>query len=268
MNQHKLNQEIDKMGSENPYSNNYAPHKPEDSDQKKTYGGSIVLAIFFICYAGYEIWFQWDFKQKWAFPVAVAALVLLFFLLAALFSSISLILSRKWGKIGSWIAFFVGFELILVTSYYFNPEVRHDRWVKKFDKQINEYVNLKPVVQDDQPDILKGKVVVVEMNRNGKPPRIISDRLQRYLRADSPEEVSTVILLRWGQKKVPKDINSVVETCSMTAIHKSSNKITAEKYFEADWRLVNHKSKGKIWMGHLPDTLVIEYITNLPHKTN
>ncbi len=250
--------------SENPFSENYNENS-EQPEKNYSYGGSVLLAVFITCYLGFEIWYQWNFKGKIYVQIAVASLILTFFLLVWILSAISEWFRKQWGTLGSLFMFFAGFLVMLVISYFFNPEARHDRIVTRFENHIQDYLKINPVDKEDAPKILIGKVAVIEIGRK-KLPDITSDRLQRNIRADSPEEVTTVIFLKWAKKKLPKIKKAIVDTCVLTAVYLPQNEITVEKHFEAEWKEVLHKPKGKIWMGYLDDTIIYRYIRNLPTR--
>lgn len=240
--------------------------EPEGAPQDPpSIGGSLILSVFFCCYLGYEIWYQWDFKGRFYLPLAIAGLIITFVVLNFLFYSISCWIRKKLGPSGGLFAFFSGFLVMLLVSYFFNPEARHQRLVEQFKDHIPVYLNLQPVDDVEEPPILIGKIAVVETGRTNAPD-IRSDKFQKSIRADTPDEVSTVVLLKWEDKKLPVPEGAVVETCQLTAIHLPTKELTVTKEFEADWREINHKTQGRIWSGFLDPTVVDQYIRNLPTR--
>ncbi len=243
--------------------NEYAQNEETDPP---TAVASFLLSIFLICYIGFEVWYQWDFRGEYAVHIAVICLICAFFVIFVPLRLLELWTIKHLQTAGRVLTIVFAFATMFVISYFFNPDARHERWVKQFAPHLKTYTSLQPVDVKRPYDFVFGRVVVVERNRKGDKIEIVSNRLNRRLRADSPEEVSTVIWLDWDKKKLPDPKEAVVDTCHIRAINLKTQQLTAKHLIEAKWRLVRIKPKGEKWSGYLDDTTIYRYLRELPIK--
>lgn len=243
----------------NEYAQNEEPDPP-------TAVASFILSIFLICYIGYEVWYQWDFRGKYAVHIAVICLICAFFVIYVPLRLLELWTIKRLQTGGRVLTIVFAFTTMIVVSYFFSPEARHERWIKQFDPHLKKYTALQPIEEKRPYDFIQGRIVVVERNRVGNRIEVTTDRLNRRLRADSPNEVRSVVWLEWDKKKLPQPAHAVVDVCHIRAIDLQTNKLTAEHFLEAKWREVRIKPEGTKWSGHLDDTKIYRYLRELPTK--
>jgi hypothetical protein len=111
---------------------------------------------------------------------------------------------------------------------------------------------------------LKGKVVIIDKDDGGTIDSLNSS-LPEVLRANSPEEVGTVVWLNWNEERVGTyqgGGGAYVYTCVMTIIDRtSSSKVAVKRFRGGDPPYITYSHSG---YGSRPD--IISYLTNLPRR--
>jgi len=140
--------------------------------------------------------------------------------------------------------------------------------IKVFQEHIEEYIAI-PSQQTISPfaqSYISGKVITIDTNEN-KIDQIYFD-LPEELMAKSPEEVSTIIWLNWGEVLVGRYTDGAGGyriICEVTIIDKAKSAIVDKEIFSGPDPLSVKEGSGDRY-GSKPTSEVIDYISTLPRR--
>jgi hypothetical protein len=146
------------------------------------------------------------------------------------------------------------------------------RDAKPFNAKMDEYL-ARPSAggagdMDRRPQI-KGKVVIVD-----RKARLLDDMhwdLSGDLRADTPDEVGTVVWVDWGSESVGTYTTgrvATISTCTVSVIDFASHTLLARKVFkgaEPPYSVQRPKSEKGPIEGPKPTGEILTYLESLPH---
>jgi hypothetical protein len=166
------------------------------------------------------------------------------------------------------IMIIIGLSITLLSAsaafYYFVG--RHEQKIKPFKDRLPEYTAITRTQVGDP--YLKGKIIAIDKNRN------IIDKLyydlSEELRANTPEEVGTIVWLQCDENVVGYYGSTQTEgseatywTCDVTIIDKSIPAILEKRNFAG--APPPSKSAGS-GTGGKPTKEIIDYLVSLPRK--
>lgn len=160
------------------------------------------------------------------------------------------------------VAIFVAFYLKTDSITYLGPFMNH---VKEYST-ISGLKNSVRTSPHRMQAYLKGKIITVN-KENNRIDNIYFD-LPEELRAAKPEDVGTIIWLKWGENKVGSYTDgedAIVNNCHVTIIDKSISAIVDERNFRgSDPPKVKHGSGSD--SGSMPTKEIVNYLQSLPKK--
>lgn len=179
-------------------------------------------------------------------------------------------------KMGIWfllialaLIFLIGIKL--AQSFY--RFARQDETMNSFLPYISEYLNTPFVDQYATKPYLSGKVVTVDVDR-----RIVDTwtypKLAEAIRAKNPQEVGTLVLIKWGREKIGDYQN--VETgertgeafrgkASLTVIDWNNKFKLAEEVITGEEPATALRGKGN-YESQQPMFKILAYLKRLPQK--
>ena len=133
-----------------------------------------------------------------------------------------------------------------------------------FHALATDYMALTPADMPEADERIRGQCVIVE-DFTGAPEVSIHlmETLPRPIRARSPDEVKSVVQLRWGRRTLPTPDGAWVETCALIVLDADTRQVVARRSFTGTWREVQQKGRGKYWAGYLPRDEVTTYLREL-----
>jgi hypothetical protein len=137
-----------------------------------------------------------------------------------------------------------------------------------FQGHIQEYLSITRE-QREQGEYLRGKVIVVNTGDKEVDCDVFFE-LPSELRAATPEEVGTIVRLKWGTKMVGMYVSgrgsegaADAQTCEVTVIDKSIPAIVAWRSFQGDDPPMHFTGART---GPKPVKAVVDFITSLPRE--
>jgi hypothetical protein len=137
-----------------------------------------------------------------------------------------------------------------------------------FNAKINDYINVAPKQRADPgPPALKGKVIPVDLGE--KAVDWLYFDLPDDLRPTTPEEVGTVVHLRWGQIQVGQYGTgggaAYVQTCKVTVLDKASGVVLGETEVRGS-QPPQSSRRGSSQSGSKPTEAVISFVKQLARR--
>jgi hypothetical protein len=138
----------------------------------------------------------------------------------------------------------------------------------RFEGHIRDYLTI-PKEQFQLGEYLRGQVVAIDVGTREVDEDVFFD-LPAGLRAATPEEVGTVVLLKWGTKMVgmytgPNGFGGVADaqTCEVTVIDRSIPAVVARRSFQGHDPPTHYNGTRT---GPKPVEEVVNFLTGLPHE--
>jgi hypothetical protein len=145
------------------------------------------------------------------------------------------------------------------------------RDAKPFNLKMDDYL-ARPsggLGDMDRSPRIKGKVVVVD-----RKARLLDDLhwdLSGSVRADTPDEVGTVVWLDWGSEAIGSYNTgrvATIVTCTVSVIDHASHTVLARKVFKGDeppYHVSRPKGETGPIAGPKPTGSIVTYLESLPH---
>jgi len=181
-------------------------------------------------------------------------------------------LSRWWmeSRYGR-VALTIALELCCLTTsillVIFVPRPR-DHYDVVFAEQKAEYLTFQPEGEADGEPRLKGRCVIV--TSWGDPPRAVSCfytvEIPPSIRAESPDQVDTVIQLRRNMFKPGDPPEAELDTCEVTIIDWRTKRLLGRHKLVGTWREVKRKNKDKVWTGNLENDEEFNWLRKLQRE--
>lgn len=150
-----------------------------------------------------------------------------------------------------------------------------------FDEVISQYTSMANLPEaSEEPGYIVGKAVLINTGEtisfhrhtaftkedHEYPSNTVSSAHQRIdaqIRASSPAEVSTVVLLEWRVEQVGRNIAGITFHrlyCTVIIIDKSKQRIISRKSF------AGLAPEGRYQYGTSPENDIVNYLNSLPKK--
>jgi hypothetical protein len=138
--------------------------------------------------------------------------------------------------------------------------------IAPFQENIGEYTSLqKPRDGDIRDGKAKRKMITIDMI-NRKVDSLYF-QLPQELRATTPEEVETVVWLRWGQDYIASyegGGKAIRHTCTVTVFDRATKKVVAQTTFQGEEPPdVTYTSAGEDDDGGKPTDKILFYLRNI-----
>jgi hypothetical protein len=156
-----------------------------------------------------------------------------------------------------------------VGTFYLVRGVGRSAHASRFQEHIKDYLAITGE-QPEQGEYLRGKVIVI----NARDKEVDSDvffELPSALQAPTPEEVGTIVVLKWSSTMVGMYVSdrgnegvASVQTCEALVIDKSIPAIVGRRRFEGGSPPLYYTGGSRD--GPKPIQAVVDYITSLPRE--
>ncbi len=160
---------------------------------------------------------------------------------------------------------FVAAMVVVTVTFVLVRQPGHQR---RFKDHIDEYLAINKE-QTDQSVYVKGKMVVISKQEKEVDDEVYP-ALPNELRADSPAEVGTVVILKWGAQVrgvyTGGNASALWHTCEVTVIDRSLSAIVGRQDFRGGDPPVSTTGRGDIY-GTKPIQEIVAYLTALPRET-
>ncbi len=141
--------------------------------------------------------------------------------------------------------------------------------VAPFEKHLAEYTAEPTRPSGGFPTTyIKGKVVPVEFRKGKQAIDYLYFDLPPELKAQTPEEVGTVVWLEWGEDQVgdyDDDDPAFVQTVKVSVIDKERGRMVGQKSFRGG-PPPNTKTYDGPGYGPKPTAEIVQYLTSLPRQ--
>ncbi len=159
---------------------------------------------------------------------------------------------------------FVAVMVVITVTFVLVRQPAHQG---RFKGNLDEYLAINKE-QLDRGAYLKGKMVVIS-KREMQVDEEVYTALPAELRADSPAEVGTVVVLKWGAQVrgvySSNEAFALWHTCEVTVIDKSISAIVGRQNFRGGDPPVSTTGRGDIY-GSKPIQDIVAYLTTLPRE--
>jgi len=138
--------------------------------------------------------------------------------------------------------------------------------VQSFNTQAKQLLSFSDLKSAKGEPYLSGKVVILDKKNGTVDPMFRS--LKSDLRANTIDEVKTIIWLEWGEELVGRYTSgggAYVYNCAVTVIDRQSATLLETRHFRGSQPPSSKQGYGSAY-GSKPDDDIVAYIESLPRK--